>query len=124
MMTIYTNTSKIFEDMMGLLEDTATSLLTDCNIVDLEDSYEISVVLPAVKKEDITVDYDGSVITILAERSIPEKKYIVQSFKSKKIKNTIQIKNIDFEQTQATLTDGILTLTIPKAVKSFKLNIN
>jgi HSP20 family protein len=123
-MTIYTNTSKLFEEVFNMIEDTATALITDCNIVDLEDSYEISVLLPAVKKEDISVDYDGSVITISAERFLPEKKYLVQSFKPKKFKTNVAIKNIDFEQTVAALADGVLTLSIPKSVKTFKLNIN
>lgn len=92
--------------------------------IELDDSFVLSIELPGVKKDDITLDIEGSYLTVKAKKKSPfDKKSKIlmntRSFqpfeKSYKVGSTIDTSNINAE-----FIDGVLTITLAK--KEGKLN--
>ena len=90
------------------------------NIFDAADQYLIHIEAPGFEKEDINIDFEDDVLSVSAEvqPSIPE------GFKGAKphtrtISRRFQFhKNIDNENIEATLTNGILAISLKKTSKS------
>ena len=90
------------------------------DIRDNGDSYTIEADLPGFKKEDIHIDVEGDYMTVTAERH--------SEFEQKEKKNgylrcersygsfvrSFIISEIDAEAIEASYTDGVLKLTLPK----------
>ncbi|HPF53612.1 MAG TPA: Hsp20/alpha crystallin family protein [Eubacteriales bacterium] len=90
------------------------------DIRDNGDSYTIEADLPGFKKEDIHIDVEGDYMTVTAERH--------SEFEQKEKKNgylrcersygsfvrSFNISEIDAEAIEASYTDGVLKLTLPK----------
>lgn len=89
---------------------------------DNDDSQEITLVVPGVKKEDIEVSFKKENNTSLVFIEIKE-----DSLFYPKGKKTFSVANyLDLEKMSAKLKDGILTITIPKdtsKVSNGKVNI-
>lgn len=89
------------------------------NVYDSADQYLIHIEAAGFEKEDIAIDFDDDVLTVQAERepSLPE------GFSGKKpsmrtINRRFQFhKNIDKEQIEATLNNGILAISLKKSTK-------
>lgn len=115
-------TSSIFSDML-------TENFTNyggLNIVENEDNYELSMVLPGYKKEDININIDNDVLTISSEikneKEEKTKNYISRNFtKSSFCKKLILSDDIDKDKINAKMEDGILNLKLDK-IKKVELN--
>lgn len=115
-------TSSIFSDML-------TENFTNyggLNIVENEDNYELSMVLPGYKKEDININIDNDVLTISSEikneKEEKTKNYIGRNFtKSSFCKKLILSDDIDKDKINAKMEDGILNLKLDK-IKKVELN--
>lgn len=94
-------------------------------------AYTVHAELPGIKKEDIHVHVDGSVISIAAERKqeteVREGEHLLRSERSYgKISRSVQLgHDVDEEKASGRFTDGVLELTLPKkaASQAHKLTI-
>lgn len=94
-------------------------------------NYTVHAEIPGVKKEDIHVTIDGSMVSISAEvKTLKEEKKDDKVLRSEryfgKVSRSFSLgQDVDEATAQAKYTDGILELTLPKRVggKSRKLNI-
>lgn len=98
----------------------------DLNIVENEHNYELSMVLPGYKKEDININIDNDVLTISSEieneKEEKTKNYISRNFtKSSFCKKLILSDDIDKDKINAKMEDGILNLKLDK-IKKVELN--
>lgn len=89
------------------------------NIEETESSYELSMELPGFTKDDIKVEVENDVLTISSEvekkEEVNEKKFIKKSFsKSSFKKSYILTEDVDKENINAKLENGILNLSIGK----------
>ena len=115
-------TSSIFSDML-------TENFTNyggLNIIENEDNYELSMVLPGYKKEDININIDNDILTISSEikneKEEKTKNYISKSFtKNSFCKKLILSDDIDKDKINAKMEDGILNLKLKK-IKKIELN--
>jgi len=115
-------TSSIFSDML-------TENFTNyggLNIIENEDNYELSMVLPGYKKEDININIDNDILTISSEikneKEEKTKNYISKSFtKNSFCKKLILSDDIDKDKINAKMEDGILNLKLEK-IKKIELN--
>jgi HSP20 family protein len=116
-----------FERLFGALLPTATR----CNSVGAtlggvsEDAgnYYVKVELPGVKKEDITVELDDSVLTVSAKRA----EQTAEGEKSVAFERSIDVpEGVDAAKIQAVYENGLLTLTLvkPEAVKPRRIDVN
>jgi HSP20 family protein len=97
-----------------------------------EHAYHVEVDLPGVKKDDISVDVEGNVVTISGERKSKkevkeEDYYKVESSYGKFERSFTLPENVDVENIHAESEDGVLEVVIPKLAavgsKSKKIEI-
>lgn len=90
------------------------------DVVETAQNFEIHMALPGLKKEEITLELDGDKLTISGERkmregSTGEKLHLVEQYYGKFLRTFTLPENSNKQAVEATFTDGILTVTLPKA---------
>jgi len=93
------------------------------NLIETDENYQLDVIIPGFKKEDIKIDIENNILTISSEIKSETKdngddnyvrqEYIYSSF----VKRFTLPKNIIVDDIQAKHENGILSLTIPKNEK-------
>ena len=90
------------------------------DIRDTGEAYELEADLPGVKKEDIKVELDGNYLTVSAERNTEsgekDKKgnYVRRERSYGSYSRSFDVSGINIDGIEASYTDGVLTLTMPK----------
>lgn len=80
-----------------------------------KDNIYLKVELPGVKKEDIKVDFQDSILTIKAESSKNEKHGDSTVKESYYFERSMQIPNyVAHDKVNGSFENGLLTLTLPK----------
>ncbi|PPQ82601.1 hypothetical protein CVT25_007115 [Psilocybe cyanescens] len=88
--------------------------------------------LPGLKKEDVDIQVNNNRLTISGESKLSREKkeegYIARERRSGKFSRTLQLpQGVEENQVNASLSDGLLTVTFPKAAKEHapkKITIN
>ena len=84
------------------------------------DNYQVHAELPGIRKEDIHVHIDGSMVSISAERKqekdVKEGERVLRTERYYgKVSRSFQLgQDIDESKATAKFTDGVLELTLPK----------
>jgi len=113
---------ELFDDFTkSSLVQTTWRPMTD--IYENKDSYVFKVELPGFKKEEIKVEFANDTLTLKGERKQEEETKnenihrVERSYGMFERSFTIP-KNVDAKKIDASLKDGILVLTLPKAEES------
>ena len=89
-----------------------------------EDNYTIDADLPGIKKEDISLEYDNNYLTISAMRDETvenkEDDFVRRERTYGKFNRSFYIDNIDENTVDASFTDGVLKVTLPKKEKGIQ----
>ena len=93
------------------------------NIREEDDAYILSALVPGLTAEDLNIQVLEDVLRIEGEykQSSPadkadEQDYLVRELPSGSFTRTLRLPSlIDADQVEANITDGVLTLTLPKA---------
>jgi len=93
------------------------------NIREEDDAYVLSSLVPGLNAEDLNIQVLDDVVRIEGEykQSSPvdkaeENNYLVRELPSGSFTRTLRLPSvIDADQVEAKITDGVLTLTLPKA---------
>jgi HSP20 family protein len=98
-----------------------------------EESFVITAVTPGLKAEDLKIEILGDVVTLRGEirRDEPEREidYLLRELSYGAFERTLQLPEpVDAEKAEASLTDGVLTVRLPKTEdsrpKQIKVNAN
>jgi HSP20 family protein len=122
--SMYDRWNRIFGEEM-LDESTKNGLAPSAwrpmtDIYETKDGYVFKIELPGFKKEDIKVEFSGDTLTLSGERKQEEETKnenvhrLERSYGMFERSFTIP-RNVDAKKIDATLKDGLLMLTIPKA---------
>jgi HSP20 family protein len=88
------------------------------NIVEQTENFVITLAVPGLQKEDVHLNLEKDVLTIVAEKeNVPAEnaKYNLKEFDFARFKrNFIVPENVDVDNIQANYTNGILVVTLPK----------
>lgn len=89
------------------------------NIKESEKDFELEVVIPGLKKEDIKIDVDREVLTISSEQKQEHEEkndeYTRREFHFSSFKRSFSIpESVDVEKIDASYKDGILNIALPK----------
>lgn len=86
------------------------------NVLETEESFQIELAAPGLKKEDFKVNIHENTLTISTEKTTEATgKYTRREFNFSTFKRSFTLpKTVDSEQIVATYTDGILGLVLPK----------
>lgn len=107
-----------FNDFFGLDRNVRRNEVMKTDIIDHDDSYEMKIDLPEIKKEDIKMSLDNGYLTIEAkvekntdenDKYIRKERYYGEYERSYYVGDNITENDID-----AKLQDGVLTLNIKK----------
>jgi HSP20 family protein len=97
------------------------TLMPAMDIVESNDSYIVKTDLPGIKKEDLQISVKDKLLTIEAESSEEKtekegEKIIKIERRSGKYCRSLRLGNsVDESKIAAQISDGVLTLTLPKA---------
>jgi HSP20 family protein len=99
---------------------TAAEWSPSVDISETEKEYLLKVQLPAVRKEDVHVTYDGGTLTISGERKQDreekgERFHRVESFRGAFSRSFSLPEAIDAAAIRAEAADGVITVHVPKS---------
>lgn len=106
----------LFEDLFELSAVDSEVKTPVHDVIENDKEFQIEMLLAGVKKEDISIDIEKDILTIKAERKeIDDIKYNRKQTYFGKYERSFNLPdNIDKENIDASLVDGILKLIIPK----------
>jgi len=91
----------------------------------------VKAALPGIKPEDVSIDITGDTLTVKgeskAEQEVKKEDYLFQEGRYGAFSRSVVFPNgLKSDKTEATMEDGVLTLTIPKAeeVKPKAIKVN
>ena len=114
----------VFQSGWNRLNEEIVSLSAPVNILETETAYNLQLVAPGIRKEEIKINVDRGILTISYEHvdeatEKNEGKWVRNEYRAKSFKRSFTLTdNVDASQVSAKYTDGILLLTIPKKEKA------
>jgi HSP20 family protein len=95
------------------------------NIREEDDAYILSALVPGLKAEDLNIQVLEDVLRIEGEYKLNESEYLLQELPHGSFKRTLRLPTIvDADHVEAKITDGVLTLKLPKAESARPKKIN
>jgi HSP20 family protein len=86
------------------------------NILEQDDAYVLSALVPGLQAEDLNIQVLDDVLRIEGEYKAEESNYLVRELPTGSFSRTLRLpSSIDADKVDARITDGILTLNLPKA---------
>jgi HSP20 family protein len=86
------------------------------NVREEDEAYVLSALVPGLKAEDLNIQVLDDVLHIEGEHKVDETEYLMQEIPHGSVKRTLRLPaNIDADHVEAKITDGVLTLRLPKA---------
>ena len=112
---------RAFDDMeRSFFRDVPSVASFRTDVTDTGDAYKLEAELPGFKKEDIKIDVEDDCLTISAERKVDEDKkdeknnFVKRERYSGSYSRSFDVSGINIDGIEASYTDGVLTLTMPK----------
>ena len=93
------------------------------------DAYVLSALVPGLKSDELNIQVLEDVVRIQGEYKMDEGSYLVRELPNGSFTRTLRLPAaIDADHVEAKITDGVLTLRLPKAEsarpKQIKINVN
>ena len=86
------------------------------NVREEDESYVLSALVPGIKSDELNIQILEDVVRIEGEYKAEENQYLVREIPSGSFNRTLRLPApIDAEHVEAEVTDGVLTLRLPKA---------
>ncbi len=95
------------------------------NIREEDDAYVLSALVPGLKADELNIQVLEDVLRIEGEYKLDESEYLLQELPHGSFKRTLRLPAaIDADHVEAKITDGVLTLKLPKAESARPKKIN
>lgn len=112
--------------MMNWESNFSDTTLPAVNIKETENSYEVEMAAPGMKKGDFKIELDNNVLTISSEKSDEyqdgneKEKYSRREFSYQSFQRSFSLPKevVDEDKIEAHYKDGVLQLSIPKKEKA------
>jgi HSP20 family protein len=86
------------------------------NVREEDEAYILSALVPGLRSEDLNIQVLDDVVRIEGEYKHEDAEYLMREIPSGSFTRTLRIPSaIDADHVEAKITDGVLTLTLPKA---------
>lgn len=90
--------------------------LLNVNVRDEEDTFVLSALVPGLKADDLNIQVLGDVVRIEGEFQANEQDYLLRELPNGSFRRALRMPTeIDADKVEAKITDGVLTLRLPKA---------
>ncbi|MCH8567383.1 MAG: Hsp20/alpha crystallin family protein [Balneolales bacterium] len=98
------------------------------DVTETDKNYQIQVALPGMKKDDVSIELEDNSLTIAGERNYRKEEegrkfHLVETSYGKFARTFTLPRNVNRESIEATMEDGILTLTIHKSEEAVSRKI-
>jgi len=95
------------------------------NIREEDDAYVLSALVPGLKADDLNIQVLEDVLRIEGEYKLDESEYLMLELPHGSFKRTLRLPTvIEADHVEAKITDGVLTLKLPKAESARPKKIN
>ena len=97
------------------------------NVREQDDAYVLSALVPGLKAEDLNIQVLENVVSIEGEYRAEETEYLLNELPNGTFRRALRMPaEIQADKVEAKITDGVLTLSLPKAesAKPKKINIS
>ena len=113
-MTFYVQTYPYRRMARGWAENREQTL--GINVREEDDVFVLSALVPGVKSDALNIQVLEDVVRIEGEYQMDESKYLIRELPNGSFVRTLRLPApIDAEHVEADITDGVLTLRLPKA---------
>ena len=86
------------------------------NVRDEEDTFMLSALVPGLKADDLNIQVHEDVVRIEGEYQAKEEEYLLSELPSGSFQRVLRMPTeIDTDKVEAKITDGVLTLRLPKS---------
>lgn len=86
------------------------------NVRDEEDALVLNALVPGLKAEDLTIQVLQDVVHIEGEFKASEEEFLMRELPGGSFRRTLRMPSeIEADKVEAKITDGVLTLRLPKA---------
>ena len=86
------------------------------NVRDEEDAFVLTSLVPGLKAEDLTINILEDVVTIEGEIKQDENEYLMRELPFGNFRRSLRLPAaVNADKAEAKITDGVLTLRLPKA---------
>jgi HSP20 family protein len=86
------------------------------NVSEEENAYVLSALVPGLKAEDLNIQVLENVVSIEGEYKAEEAEYLLSELPNGSFRRSLRLPSeIEADQVQASIADGVLTLNLPKA---------
>ena len=86
------------------------------NISEEDDVYVLSALVPGIKSDELNIQILEDVVRIGGEYKMDESKYLIRELPNGSFTRTLRLPvPIDAEHVEADISEGVLTLRLPKA---------
>ncbi|MEN6570702.1 MAG: Hsp20/alpha crystallin family protein [Anaerolineaceae bacterium] len=131
-MNWYDARRQMMRRMMNAAEGFERTIRVPVAVDSTENEYLVKAVLPGLKAEDIKIEFSDNVLKIEGELKFdhPEgENLVVDEIPEGKFSRSFELSDaVDADNIAASMTDGILTVRIPKVAgdkpRTIKINVN
>jgi HSP20 family protein len=86
------------------------------NVREEDNAYILSALVPGLKAEDLNIQVLENVVSIEGEYKAEETEYLLSELPNGSFRRSLRLPSeIEADQVQASIADGVLTLNLPKA---------
>jgi HSP20 family protein len=95
------------------------------NVSEQDDAFTLSALVPGLKAEDLNIQVLENVVSIEGEYHADDAEYLLSELPRGSFRRELRLPaEIQAEKVKAKITDGVLTLNLPKAESSRPKKIN
>lgn len=119
-----TEFDQLLAEMSGLMESTvggaapAVAWTPLADVTESDDAFHVEIELPGVKKKDINVEANGQELVVTGDIKEKERKGVLRRSTRRTGSFEYRLRlpgEVDTEKVNARISDGVLTITVPKA---------
>ena len=102
----------LFRELDGLFNERSyQGFIAD--VIETEKGYKIVGELPGVEKEDISIEFEDGILFVSASVKINnDEKYLLRERRSKNVRRTFSLGDVDEESIKAKLENGLLIVNV------------
>lgn len=118
------NLSRIFDDRFWGFNGLQAESRVPVNIGETDSCYEIELVAPGLKPEDLELTFKGDILTIAfepkqQEADVEPKNWIVREHRSQSFRRSFTVDHtVDVDKATARYENGVILLRLPKKEES------
>ena len=100
---------------MAGMEEPNRDFTLPVDVSEEDDAYVLNALVPGLKAEDLNIQILDDVVTIEGGFKVDENEYLIHELPHDSFSRTLRLPAaLDAEKSQAGITDGVLTLRLPK----------